>query len=793
MCSLRFLPLALLLGLAVTAPSWARDLEAGDVVPDCGKIPLPGIKAAYEPKPGYAPVGQRAPSLEDLLQPDGVVILHFSSPRGPRRGRAKRDFAEELSALQQAAHTVPYPCQPVPVVPFGDKGREDTGTFLRENRTPVWGDTPIYYEPTFPRPGLYRTFRPGAAAYTEQDITTPWTYLIGPDRTIIAARGPEEDGQLYDWLQRSLPESVVPVAKPPSTDLSVPAADAWMWPAFRRTVRRQARTDRLPDTLPYTYVAWNRSVGRTFSSPAVVEGRVYLTTDRQGLHVLSVENGEEFGSFPTGDAWWTSPVVAGDYVYAISATGEVLALERLGLAMHWKRDLRGLITSSPVVSDGALFVGSRNGGLFALDADTGDPLWTFQTGGEISSSAALADGVVLIGSGDRSLYAIDASTGEQRWSVETGAAVDSSPTVAGEDVLVGSFDGALYSVKLADGALNWRCQLSGWVHSSPAVDDGTVFVGTVNIRRDEVPSFNWIDRETGEVKGRFEMPDAVYSSPTVWDDLVLVGCRDRRLYAFDREMKQTQPVWTLKTGSYVHSSPVVVGDTVLIASFDGHLYALRQSKPIHVWKDGDVVPRWFLAALARQLHEETGQLIERAAGGEVGQELSLTQFDALFPQIKAQGVAAETPPRVLPRDVPPDHPGAPFIEYVLTAGLLSGYPDATFHPSEPSTRYQFAGALSTVLESITQPADVWRVLRERNLTGVVVEVRVEPIADRPPIRVTDVPTGHWAQTALTQLAAKGMLLVDEEGRFRGQKLVTLSDAGTQWDLIVQSVKVVRTK
>jgi len=787
------LPTALLLGLAIAAPSSARDLAAGDVVPDCSKIPLAPMTSAYEPKPGRAAVAQRAPSLEDLLRPDGVVVLHFCSPRGPRRGRAKRDFAEELSALQRAAHTLPYPCRPVPVVPLGEKGRQDTANLLKESRTRIWGDTPILYEPTFPRPGLYRTFRPGSAAYGEQDITTPWTYLIGPDRKIIAVRGPADEGQLYEWLQRNLPDTVVPVARPPTTELSVPTAHAWLWPAFRRTVRRQATTERLPDTLPYTYLAWKRRVGRSFASPAVVEGRVYVTTDKQGLHVLSVENGEEFGSFSLGNSWWSSPVVAGDYVYAISATGEVVALNRISLELHWKQSLRGLITSSSVVSDGALFVGSRNGGVYALDADTGDLLWMFQTGGEISSSPALANGLVLIGCGDRSLYAIDANTGEEKWSLETGAAVDSSPTVAGEDVLVGSFDGALYSAGLADGTLNWRCQLSGWVHSSPAVDDDTVFVGTVNIRRDEVPTFNWIDRKTGEVKGRFEMRDAVYSSATIWEDLVLIGCRDRRLYAFDRQMKQTQPVWTFETASHVHSSPVVVGDTVLAASFDGHVYALRQSKPIQVWTDDDAVPRWFLAALARQLHEETAGLIARAAEGDVGQELSLTQFEALFRQIKAQGVAAEAGPRVLPRDVPPDHPGAPFIEYVLTAGLLGGYPDATFHPSEPSTRYQFAGALSTVLEAIAQPADVWRVLRERDLTGVVVEVKVEPIAERPPIKVTDVPGGHWAREALTQLAAKGMLLVDEEGRFRGQKLVTLKDAGTQWDLIVQAVKVVRTK
>ena len=678
-------------------------------------------------------------------------------------------------------------------MPFGEKGQTDVATLLEETEEKSWTGLSVYYEPTFPRPGLYRTFRPGSAAYGDGGITTSWTYLIGPDRKIIAVRAPGQDGELYDWLQQSLPGNIVPIPRPPSTDLSVPLPDTWGWPAFRRTLRRQAITERLPDTLGYTYLAWESSVGRTFASPAVVEGRVYVATDKSGLQVLSLDNGESLGTFSLGESWWTSPVVAGDTVYTISAEGTVVALDRMRLKRLWKQDLNGLITSSPIVNEGALFVGSRNGAVYALDADTGDELWKFQTGGEISSSPALANGLVIIGSGDRNLYALDATTGEEKWSAPTGGAVDSSPTVGGPDVIVGSFDGCLYSMALADGKINWRCELGGWVHSSPALDDQTAFVGTVNIRRDEIPSFNWIGRQTGEIKGQFEMPAPVYSSPTIWDEVVLVGCRDGRLYAFDRQMSQTQPLWTYKTRSYVHASPVVVGDTVLVASFDGRLYALRQSKPIEAWQDQDVVPRWFMAALVKQLHQETAALIAQAAGGEVGAELSLAEAEGLFQQIRQQVAEPGAAPKVLPRDVPAGHPGAPFVEYVLTGGLLGGYPDGTFKPSQPTTRYQFASALSAVLEWVTRPDYGWRVLKERNIAGVQVQVRAEPVAGRPPVRLTDVPEQHWANAALFNQAGKGLLIVDEEGRFRGEKLVTLKGAATQWDLIAKSVKVVRTK
>ena len=234
--------------------------------------------------------------------------------------------------------------------------------------------------------------------------------------------------------------------------------------------------------------------------------------------MVNLDTGDVLGSYPTQRSWWTSPALAGDQVYTISAEGDVVALNRMTLALKWKRNLHGLITSSPVVAHGALYVGSRNGAAYALDAANGDVLWEFQTGGAISSSPALAPGLVIIGSGDRNLYAIDAKTGQEKWSAATGGPVDSSPTVAGEDVFVGSFDGKLYSLRLSDGTINWSHALGGWVHSSPAVTDSTVAVGTVSLRRDQVPTFSWLDRKTGEVKGQFEMPDSIYSSPTVWAD-----------------------------------------------------------------------------------------------------------------------------------------------------------------------------------------------------------------------------------------------------------------------------------
>lgn len=774
--------LVALFGLLAMAGAWG--IAVGEKLPVVDKIPLAALEEDWVPK-FY---GDR--TLENLLLDNGLVILHFTAPRPPRQGYFQTFFTEELSALRKAALSVPYPCRALAVIPFGEKGRDDARTLLelaeREKRPPWAGGAEVFWEPTWPTPGLYLTLRPEATT-----IETPVTYLIGPDRQILGIRAQNEGGQLYDWLQANLPASVKPAPRAPSGRSGLAGEATGDWPSFRRDARRRAVAMKPPDTLPYTYLAWRARVGQTYASPAVSDGRVYLSTRSTALVYLDLATGAVVNQIGEVGGLWSSPAVAGELVYTLTRDGVVLALDSETLERRWSRDLGGLVTSSPTVVDGRLFIGARTGAVHALDAATGERLWRYQTGGAVSSSPAVADGMVLIGSGDRRLYALDAATGDVRWSAETSGAVDSSPTVSDGLVVVGSFDGGLYAFALSDGQRKWRCELGGWVHSSPAVADGLALVGTVRVTVGQAPVLCWVDLATGERKAAYEGTDSFYSSPTVWDDLVLIGCRDGLLYAFDRSGGRVQPTWTFATRQAVHASPVIAGDTILIASSDGWLYALRQAKPIHVWTDSDVVPRWFMAALVKQLHEETAELILRAAQGEAGQELALTPFTAVFEKIRAEVANPGPAPAVLPRDVPPDHPGAGYISYALTSGLLGGYPDGTFQPSQPSTRYQVAGGLAAAMEAVSRPEYVWRVLRDRVAQQVTVEVHVT--APRGARALTDVPAQHWAHQALTQLAQKGQLQVDEEGRFRGDRPTTLADAAKQWDLLVQTVRVVRIK
>jgi outer membrane protein assembly factor BamB len=85
-----------------------------------------------------------------------------------------------------------------------------------------------------------------------------------------------------------------------------------------------------------------------------------------------------------------------------------------------------------------------------------------------------------------------------------------------------------------------------------------------------------VDWKKAELAWTFEPAkhaQAFYSSAALTDNLVVVGSRDKRIYALDR--KTGAEKWSFLTGGRVDGSPVVVGGRVYCGSLDGKLYVLE--------------------------------------------------------------------------------------------------------------------------------------------------------------------------------------------------------------------------
>jgi outer membrane protein assembly factor BamB len=271
-------------------------------------------------------------------------------------------------------------------------------------------------------------------------------------------------------------------------------------------------------------------------------------------------------SHETGGGVSSSPAVVDGSVYIGSADGSVYALSVTDGAERWTYETGDSVVSSPTLVDGTVYVGSHDSAIYALSTADGSEQWSYRTGGEIWSSPAVADGTVYIGSRDGTLHAVSTTDGSTQWTHSTGGWVESPPAVADGTVYVGSLDGSVYALSVTDGSEQWVFTADGGIACSPAVGDGTVYIGS------EDNGVYALSTADGTELWRFATGDRVFSSPAVVDGTVHIGGVDGSVYALSAADGSEQ--WSYRTGGPVFSSPAVVDGTVYIGSGDGSVFAL---------------------------------------------------------------------------------------------------------------------------------------------------------------------------------------------------------------------------
>jgi len=185
------------------------------------------------------------------------------------------------------------------------------------------------------------------------------------------------------------------------------------------------------------------------SSAVVADGLVYFGCRDSNLYALDAATGVERWAFSNKGSWViSSPAVRGGVVYfATSDSGLVQALDaKTGAPVFSLSFNEWPFFSSPTLAGEYLYIGSHAGKLVAIDLPHRSVAWAFVTDGAQQNGPTYtkADGKPNYPAAYRDFFYDDVIIGLDR--LMSVGAVLSTPAVDGDSLFFGSWDGELYAI-----------------------------------------------------------------------------------------------------------------------------------------------------------------------------------------------------------------------------------------------------------------------------------------------------------------------------------------------------------
>jgi outer membrane protein assembly factor BamB len=215
------------------------------------------------------------------------------------------------------------------------------------------------------------------------------------------------------------------------------------------------------------------------SSANVLGNRVLFGSWDENLYCLSTEDGKELWKFKTGGPVNCTPAVVEGKTFLSGCDAQLRVVDIENGTEVGSCEMESQTGASPAIVHDRLFVGHMGCQVLGINWKTPEIEWRYENRDrhfEFYSSAAATSQVVVVGGRDKMVHALDPASGEARWTFPTKGRVDSSPVIVGSRVFVGSHDGSVYGLELATGKEVWKFTAGGKLTASPAVAHGRMVI-----------------------------------------------------------------------------------------------------------------------------------------------------------------------------------------------------------------------------------------------------------------------------------------------------------------------------
>ncbi|MCB9564909.1 MAG: PQQ-binding-like beta-propeller repeat protein [Kofleriaceae bacterium] len=288
-----------------------------------------------------------------------------------------------------------------------------------------------------------------------------------------------------------------------------------------------------------------------------------------------------------GTGWTGQALKYGDYVFVGSTGGHFHCFEAYTGELVWVYRAQRMFKGSPSLYKNRIYVPNVDNHLRCLDAATGDVIWDWAGPHDMDSSPRIYDGMVYVGGEDGNLKCFDAETGDLKWKEVYGVGegekpgsggIESSLAIVDGIAYFGHLDGHVRAYDLAARKLVWKAETGGDTDCSPLIVGDRLFIGA----EEGKPNYHCFDRKTGKELWSMNMPSGCWSTAAAWNDTIIVGGNNGKLYCLDQATGKEK--WVYKSGAGIWSSPSVVDGKALFGSYDRYYRMVDAETGEELWK-----------------------------------------------------------------------------------------------------------------------------------------------------------------------------------------------------------------
>jgi outer membrane protein assembly factor BamB len=254
-------------------------------------------------------------------------------------------------------------------------------------------------------------------------------------------------------------------------------------------------------------LTWEFRTGRAVrSSPAVVDGVLYVGSSDYRLYAIDAMTGAKRWSFATGGRVTAAPSANDRQVIAVSQDNHVhfidhrTAKRRFDYKISLANGAAALAGDSVYVSDVSGLIRRihwderawpfekniravrrwmfRWGMANELPGQKGIVWITQERGESFVGTPAVGPATVYASTASGKMIAYDRATGAERWRVIVAPVALTSPTIIGGQVLVGDANGGVTAIDGDRGVLEWREGVSGSVLDGLGIGGTTLIIAT---------------------------------------------------------------------------------------------------------------------------------------------------------------------------------------------------------------------------------------------------------------------------------------------------------------------------